>query len=224
MENPIAKQVQQAVETLGQSKERIMEPLVSVSSNRRAVEWNDNHLKMKVNHQQILTLLHSTLTFSLAIRSFTTKGYLLVIYGGNGCGKSHAARAIKRWFSGIRMSLGPMPCTNEEGEADCKIPDVIYRNWPSVVSGFKRDQWLVCDHLIGEYLTIIDDIGAEHDPSGIGLEKLYLILNRRERKYTLITTNYPPSEWEAKFERRIASRLFRNAVHVSLDNVPDFNA
>lgn len=202
-----------------------MEPLVKGNLITSSAEiWSLRHLRMIMAHPQIVTLFHECFRFANHIINHPNKGYLLVIYGGNGSGKSHASRKIKLWFSGIRMSLGPMPCTNEEGESDCKIPDVIYRNWPSVVSGFKRDQWLICDHLIGEYLTIIDDIGAEHDPSGIGLEKLYLILNRREHKYTLITTNYPPSEWESKFERRIASRLFRNSVHIDLSQVPDFNA
>jgi hypothetical protein len=56
------------------------------------------------------------------------------------------------------------------------------------------------------------------------MEKLYLILERRVAKWTVITTNVPPESWESKFERRIASRFLRNARHVSLADVPDYNS
>jgi DNA replication protein DnaC len=153
----------------------------------------------------------------------TPHGRVVVIYGQNGCGKTHAIRAFKSWFDHVRLNIGPQVVTTEDGE-DAVMPDCCYRMWPAVVDGFKRDQWLIVDALMHSYLTIIDDIGAEHDPSRIGVEKLYLILSRREFKNTLITTNFPPGEWGNKFEQRIASRLFRNTTHIDLSDVPDYNA
>lgn len=150
-------------------------------------------------------------------------GRALVLYGPNGCGKTHAARAFKRWFESVRMAIGPVAVQTEDG-MEAMLPNCCYRMWPAVVDGFKRDQWLVTDYLESEYLTIIDDIGAEHDPSGFGMEKLYLILSRREFKRTILTTNFPPAEWDRKFERRVASRLFRNTTLIDLSKVMDFNA
>jgi DNA replication protein DnaC len=72
-------------------------------------------------------------------------------------------------------------------------------------------------------MAIIDDIGAEHDPSGYGREQLYLILSRREFRWNIITTNLNPSGWHERIERRIASRLYRNADHLDMSNVPDFS-
>lgn len=152
-------------------------------------------------------------------------GKVLIIYGANGCGKSHAAKAVRDWFNAVRMLIGPAHRTaTSDRESECSIVDCCYVNWPEAVEGIKKEQWLVFENLAVEYLAIIDDIGAEHDPSGIGLEKLYLILNRRERMHTIITTNFPPSAWEGKFEKRITSRLFRDTVHVDLTKVPDYHA
>lgn len=151
------------------------------------------------------------------------RGYLIVMYGANGCGKTHAAKAVRNWFKAHRISIGPVIIQTEDGE-DCQIPDCCYRNWPAVVDGFKQDQWLVVDRLSNDYFSVIDDAGAEHDPSKIGLEKLYLILSRREYRHTIFNTNYGLKHWTEKFEKRIASRLLRNAVHIDLTNVPDYNA
>lgn len=151
------------------------------------------------------------------------RGYLVIIYGRNGCAKTHSARGVKAWFNAHRLDIGPVAVKTDEGD-EVSIPDCCFRNWPAVVDGFKQDQWSIVDRLSSDYLTIIDDVGAEHDPSKIGLEKLYLILSRREFKHTIITTNIPDKNWETKFERRIASRLLRNSVHVDLTQVPDFNS
>lgn len=152
------------------------------------------------------------------------QGRLVVLHGSNGCGKSMATKSFTRWFNAARMSIGPvMVPAYADVEAQTKIADCVYRAWPGVVDGFQKQNWLITDQLAAEYVAVIDDIGAEHDPSGIGLEKLYLILNQREFKHTLITTNFGPEHWESKFERRIASRLFRNSTHVDLGQVPDYS-
>lgn len=162
--------------------------------------------------------------FAGDIHRSPSRGKLLVMYGPNGCGKTHAARALNHWFKQVRMQIGPMSVRTDEGGEDAKLVESRFVNWAECVDGIKKDQWLVFDHLANECLAILDDIGAEHDPSGIGREKLYMILSRRETMHTIITTNFAPSEWPKKFENRIASRLFRNSVHVDLTQVPDYNA
>lgn len=100
----------------------------------------------------------------------------------------------------------------------------MFFNWPAVVDGFKQSRWEVIEDMIPSQLLVLDDLGAEHDPSKIGTEKLYLILERREHCWTVITTNVSPDSWELKFERRVSSRFLRNARHISLADVPDYNA
>ena len=182
---------------------------------------------MQLYHPQLEALAEQFYNFAreIAQQQGKGRGRMLILYGPNGCGKTHAARALHRWFNAVRMLVGAFQIVEDpdRGGSEAVIASSIYRNWPLVIDGFKRDEWLVVESLADEYLTVIDDIGAEHDPSRVGIEKLYTILNRRENKFTIITTNVPPEGWSQKFEQRIASRFFRNSTHIDLSQVPDFN-
>jgi len=100
---------------------------------------------------------------------------------------------------------------------------VSFAHWPKIVDNFKLDEWAIIEDFEEASLLILDDIGAEHDPSKIGAEKLYILLNQREWKWNIVTTNVVPGQWGEKFDRRIASRLFRNAEHIDLSRVPDYS-
>jgi DNA replication protein DnaC len=139
-----------------------------------------------------------------------------LIYGENGTGKSHASKAVYYWANRIAMNIPLI-----DAETGVRTADAIMVNWPTVVDGFKRNDWDL-DDLYNCALLVIDDIGAEHDPSRVGIEKLYTLLERRINRWTLITTNVSPDQWEFKFERRIADRLCRNCQHVDLSQVPSF--
>lgn len=108
-------------------------------------------------------------------------------------------------------------------QGNMSIPSVSYVSWPAIVDGFKNQEWQILEDLQASSLLVIDDIGAEHDPSKIGLEKLYILLSRREHRWNIITTNVQPKFWPEKFEQRISSRLFRNAEHIDMSQVPDFS-
>jgi DNA replication protein DnaC len=144
----------------------------------------------------------------------------MIISGENGTGKSHSAKAIHNWASRLAMRI-PL-VISDDGEM--RLADTMFVHWPTTVDRFKEGNWYLVQEMMPVSLLVIDDIGAEHDPSRAGMEKLYLILERRVAKWTVITTNVPPESWESKFERRIASRFLRNARHVSLADVPDYNS
>lgn len=217
--------------TLVNQSQTTQKPQSSASECRQQKErlemarfkWSAKWLKMDHHHPQLHDLEEQVYSFVQDVYHQRKSGRGLIIYGPNGCGKSHAARAIKAWFDTVRIKIGPVAIQTDEGE-DARLAECCYRMWPAVVKGFKQDQFLIVDYLMNEYLTIIDDIGAEHDPSRFGVEELYLILSRREFRYTVITTNIPPAEWESKFERRISSRLYRNMTHIDLTEVPDYRA
>jgi DNA replication protein DnaC len=179
---------------------------------------------MELNHLQLQILADEIYDCSARIfyKRKATQGRPLLIHGWTGCGKTHASRSIHAWFNAVRMSIGPVETRNEEGELDAMIPDSCFVNWPEIVDGFKKDQWEIIERLKSDYLVILDDIGAEHDPSGIGQEKLCQILSRREFKHTIITTNVQPDNFDARWQQRIGSRLFRNTIEVDLRDVPDY--
>lgn len=174
---------------------------------------------MQTNHKQLKELETAVFNLCAEYARSPKRGYRMVIYGNNGTGKSHAAKAIFGWASRMAINL---PLVS--GDTGMRLATVGLYNWPSVVKSLKGGNWEILEELIPHEMLIIDDLGAENDPSKIGIEHLYLLMERREHKWTIITTNVAPDAWESKFEKRIASRFLRNCKHVALDEVPDFNA
>jgi DNA replication protein DnaC len=71
-------------------------------------------------------------------------------------------------------------------------------------------------------LLVLDEIGASRDTTGYAGEQLYTLLARREKKWTVITTNLSMQELGV-LDNRIASRCFRNDGIVVETNTVDFN-
>lgn len=186
------------------------------SENSKRV-WLDRWLAMEANHPQLEALENSIYGFCRDYARCPRRGRRMILYGENGCGKSHTANRVNHWANRIAMHI-PLV----DADQGIRLADSVIVNWPTVVDGFKTGQWDLED-LFECSLLIIDDIGAEHDPSRVGIEKLYLLLERRAQKWTLLTTNIHPANWETRFERRIADRLFRNCDHVDLTQVPSYS-
>jgi DNA replication protein DnaC len=184
---------------------------------RRA--WLDKWLRIKPVHPQLKVLENDVYDFCAGYSKRPTRGYRMLIHGNNGAGKSHTAKAIRNWANRVAINL---PLVSEDME--CRLATSEFYNWPMVVERLKSGEWELIEEMIPVNLLVIDDLGAEHDPSKVGMEKFYLLLERREFKWTVITTNVSPASWESKFERRISSRFLRNCKHVALDEVPDFKA
>ena len=100
--------------------------------------------------------------------------------------------------------------------------DHLFWHWPGLLDRLKSGEWDLVDDMIRVPVLILDELGGGHDPSRVGVDKLCQILSRRERKWTMITTNVAPSAWESVFDRRVASRFFRNSTLVDMTDVPDF--
>lgn len=179
--------------------------------------WLEKWLRIKATHPKLKKLEQTVYEFCRDYAKSPRRGRRLVIYGENGSGKSHTAKAINHWANRIAMNI-PLV----DADQGIRLADSVIVNWPTVVDGFKTGQWDIED-LFDASLLIIDDIGAEHDPSRVGIEKLYLLLERREQKWTILTTNIHPANWETKFERRVADRLLRNCEHIDLTDVPSYS-
>lgn len=194
------------------------EPPSNEARLRKRQNWQDKWLSMVETHPQVAEARNRLFKVCQDYSLKPERGRTVVIYGENGCGKTHLARCVSYWASRIAIKL---PLVN--ASTGVALASVCFCNWPAIVDGFKRDCWEVIDDLEACSLMVLDDIGAEHDPSRIGVEKLYYLLNRREWKWNILTTNIGQSAWEDKFERRIASRLNRNAEHIDLSMVPDYS-
>lgn len=169
------------------------------------------------HHSALRGLEDSVHQFCGSMVSHPLKGSTLIIAGRNGSGKTHAAKAILEWVCQFSTYV-KMPQVGNH------IPsfDAAFCYWPTLLDQLKDGEWKRVDGLIEARVLILDDLGAGHDPSLVGVDKLCRILSERESKWTVITTNTPPDKWGETFDRRITSRFFRNSEIVDLSDVPDF--
>lgn len=146
------------------------------------------------------------------------QGRLLVLAGNNGNGKTHCARAVSRWVCLVGHQKTWFATLSHRSHLEA-----LYWHWPSLLDKLKEGQWDLVEDMVSVPVLIIDELGGGHDPSRVGVDKLCQIMSKREKKWTLITTNVTPSAWEEVFDRRVASRFFRNSTLVDLSEVPDFS-
>jgi DNA replication protein DnaC len=177
---------------------------------------------MEGDHPGLIKAMDQVFDFCVDYTKSPGRGRTLIIHGDNGTGKSRLSRKISRWAKQVAMKL-PLVVDQLGMQGNMMVPSVHFSSWPEVVDGFKRDEWQILEDMQAATLLLVDDIGAEHDPSRIGVEKMYVLLNRREFRWNVFSTNVAPAGWVEKFERRIASRFYRNAIHVDLSGVPDFS-
>lgn len=143
----------------------------------------------------------------------------MLIYGENGTGKTHSAKAVWKWIQQIGPSIQFM---RRAGFVSYAMGQ--YWEWPRLLDMLKEGQWHIIEEATEADLLIIDELGGGHDPSFVGVDKLCQLLSARERKWTLITTNIMPDAWEQKFDRRIASRFVRNSELIDLSGLKDYRS
>lgn len=157
--------------------------------------------------------------FCAGYRQNPKRGQLMVIYGNNGVGKSLVAKGMCKWAFDTRANFEKIAVSASE----VKVPDVKFFAWSKFLDRYRDGER---EHVQDAYnccLLILDEVGGAHDPFAVGTDKLCSILSSREFKWTVITTNLTPENWETAFDRRIASRFFRNAIHVEMNNVNDYH-
>lgn len=209
----------QTLEMMASSGARATSPQ-QPSDARLRRSWLDKFIRLQTAGDPALERLESAIyEFCRGYAKIPGVGRRMLIYGDAGCGKTHTARAVHRW---ARKSSPALPLIAVEEHLE--RPSSTFLHWPTIVDGFKSGEWLIVEEAIESSLLVVDDIGAEHDPSRIGIEKLYRILEARASRWTLLTSNVGPDNWETKFERRIASRFLRNCDLVDLSEVMDWGA
>lgn len=180
--------------------------------------WCSRNLRIQTNNNpQLEDLERAAYRFCSGVWDTPTSGYLLVIYGANGNGKTHVARNVFNWIKKVGHARG---CVTEKNHVS--FLQAIFWHWPGLLDTLKSGNWDVVDDMFKIPVLILDEMAGGHDPSQVGTDKLCQVLSKRENKWTLVTTNVTPDEWESKFDKRIASRLFRDSEIVDLSMAPDF--
>lgn len=81
--------------------------------------------------------------------------------------------------------------------------------WPDVIFDLREGKYFLEDDFKDCNCAMLDDIGADRDPTGFAADTLYRFLNRRGGKWTIITSNLK-LEKLGEIDTRIASRLIRD--------------
>lgn len=146
--------------------------------------------------------------------------YWLSILGPAGTGKTYLARRIWKWYRGsslFRASINP------ETEQIVYPGEFCY--WPTLANHLQGNSgYAALVDIQSAKVAILDEIGAERDPSGHVADKLASTLCSRMDEWTVITSNLPLASVEERLDSRVASRLVRGSnVCIQLPgNTPDF--
>lgn len=186
--------------------------------------WNAKWLKLQTgSHPKLKEMELEAGKFCFEMWANPLQGRMLLLAGANGTGKTHCAKAVHRWVCKVGYGKKWIDTDNNTYARSVSLSS-LYWHWPELLDCFKRGMWDLLDDMITTPCLVLDELGGGHDPSEVGVDKLCQLLSRREKKWTLLTTNVTPAAWEQKFDRRIASRFFRNSTLIDLSEVPDFNA
>lgn len=91
--------------------------------------------------------------------------------------------------------------------------------WTSFLRKLRAAEYFRLDDAADANLLLIDDIGTASD-TAFSLEQLYALIELRNRKWTLLTSNLTLPEIGERFDARIASRLIRDLnVCVEVDTL-----
>ena len=179
--------------------------------------WQQKWLKLEVVHPLVQVLADAVQAYCHRWYFYELEKTLLVIVGDFGSGKTHAAKGVFRFALAASMAAFE---TNKWPRA--RFPQSLYLAWPECANEFNDRNFSVMHDAFDNELLIIDDIGAENDPWKLCADRLCQILSRRERMFTVSTTNVQPAQWSERFDGRINDRLLRNSVVVDLTGVPSF--
>ena len=145
---------------------------------------------------------------------------MLVITGKSGCGKTRVAHAIYDFCNAVAFDSY---CKNEGWVKETHTPSVHFDSWSRINTAIANKNEEPLRDLFEMDCVVIDDIGAETDSFKVGADRLCQVLSKRERMFTVITTNIPSDQWSERMDSRISDRLIRNSVVVEMGDCPSYS-
>ncbi len=142
--------------------------------------------------------------------------FWLTICGQSGIGKTHLAKAVRQQFLDQNRFEKPTPYPTEAIECNQVVGNTEwFCDWRKFADDIRSGGYeRLVEDAVDEWFVIIDDFGAERDPSGFVAAAADRILNGRRGKWTLITTNLSLNDIGERMDVRIMSRLIRGSNQV----------
>jgi DNA replication protein DnaC len=139
----------------------------------------------------------------------------LSLLGTSGAGKTHLAKVIFDCVWCLPPSRPGLPRHPNGGR---------FEKWARFIGRLKSGEVNInamIDELCAARFAVLDDFGAERDPSGFSTETFCRVLDGRLGKPTVITSNLLLPQI-GELDTRIASRLLRDGGEVVEVNTTDF--
>lgn len=175
--------------------------------------------QFKTNNNPLLeTALRAAKVFTSAIH-LSENPHWLCLFGKSGTGKTHLAKKILAFW---RKIGGWQEIQGKAGSFQ-SLGDSRLVSFPKFIERQKSGNFGEINDIRSFPFVVIDDIGAEHDPSGFAKSRAYDIAEGRLGKWTVITSNLSFAQI-AELDTRIASRMLRGgSVRIDLTGATDFN-
>ena len=181
----ITARLHRILETNGSAR-RKAEPIGSESQPRdvmppKSASWRAKYLSLDEGHHDQVRVLAKTAEGFMhrMLRDLRDRGTWLVISGQTGCGKSHVARKVARFWD-----LHKIEAWSNGWILGDHLPNSEFVTWP-IACEAPRDEWK--EWLAGircARVVLFDDVGSESDRfrSGEPAERLREALEATERK------------------------------------------
>jgi len=157
----------------------------------------------------------------------------LVLVGRSGSGKTYLAERIVEWVKQHGRSVYMRERQNQGRDGVSSLwtyaqAGPFMCRWAKLLSQLRSGQYYRLEDAADDWFKAIDDLGtdsagADGEATQFAVQKMGDLLDRRLRKWTVITTNFNRAQIAEKFDVRIASRLMRHgSVIVDAEGLRDY--
>lgn len=95
-------------------------------------------------------------------------------------------------------------------EEDRRRPRCVWLTAADFAKRIREKEFDLPEYLRADWLVVIDDLGAERDPTAFVADSIYRLCNGRMGKWTVFTSNLDLPEIARQIDERVASRLIRD--------------
>src|SRR4029450_6029594 len=186
----------------------------ALTSWKPSAEWRRTNLCVPEHrHVSLKRMAEATEAFlRRAYYNIREPWTLLVLTGPPGTRKTYCAQRGFSWLAPANVRAW------DRGYWKRPI-NVTWARWSRVIASPKEDLY---EDLVRSDVVFLDDVGTEVDQfaSGRPIEVLRALLEERHKRFTILTTNIAPADWDKRWDARVADRLIRHSLVIDTKGAP----
>jgi DNA replication protein DnaC len=167
---------------------------------------------------QLEKMLHAAMRFTSAMQ-LDEDPHWLCLLGPSGAGKTHLSKSIIKYW---REKAGWWSLEGRAGLVP-QLKESRFISWRKFIDRQKAGEFSEIQSVVSLPFVVIDDFGAEHDPTGFAKSRLDRVADERLGKWTVFTSNLLLNQIAKEIDPRISSRMIRGQNIVIEVDVTDYN-